>query len=167
MCSLSRSVIRPVVASALFLLASGAGLTRSEGQVATSGTGVVRHAVSLTGSNRVEGSLQILTGETSSFGGTAVVTGDLLVPGTPTVQFGGNPIYGGTLQGTGSTQPSNYAVTGDGRFPPAREMSPSPGLAIMAAASRPFAILPSTAQPGTSSCRLAPMDHSSSMAGTA
>src|SRR4051794_4661521 len=86
----------------LVLLASfGFGPRQSHAQVATAGTGLVRHGVSLSGSNRVEGSLQILTGENTILSGNSTVTGDLLVPGTPVVQFGGNPRYGGTLQGTG------------------------------------------------------------------
>jgi hypothetical protein len=76
----------------------------------------VRHAFELNGSNRIEGSVQILTGEAMRLTGNAIVTGDLLVPGTPSVQFGGNPSYGGTLQGAGSTSPTNYSILGDGSF---------------------------------------------------
>jgi RHS repeat-associated protein len=85
-------------------------------QLSTAGLGVVRHGVTVNGSNRIEGSLQILTGETVVLNGTSVVTGDLLVPGTPAISFNGNPSYGGTLQGSGSAQPTNYGITGNGQF---------------------------------------------------
>src|SRR4051812_21605630 len=85
-------------------------------QTSTAAIGVVRHPFDLTGSNRIEGSLQILTPEVMTLGGNATVTADLLVPGTPTVQFEGNPRYGGTIQGSGSTSPSNYTVAGNGSF---------------------------------------------------
>jgi len=35
----------------------------------------------------------------------------LRVPGTPTVVISGSPNYGGTVDGTGSEEPSNYSVT--------------------------------------------------------
>jgi RHS repeat-associated protein len=92
------------------------GAPQARAQVSTAGVGVVRHGVVLSGSNRVEGSLQILAGENTSFDGTPIVTGDLLVPGTPLIQFGGNPSYGGTLQGAGDALPSNYQITGTGHF---------------------------------------------------
>jgi RHS repeat-associated protein len=92
------------------------GAPQARAQVSTAGVGVVRHGVVLSGSNRVEGSLQILAGENTSFDGTPIITGDLLVPGTPLIQFGGNPSYGGTLQGAGDALPSNYQITGTGHF---------------------------------------------------
>ena len=92
------------------------GIASAFGQISTSGVGLVRHGLILEGSNRIEGSLQVLMGESISLIGNPVITGDLLVPGTPTIEFAGNPNYGGTLQGTGSAQPSNYAVTGNGHF---------------------------------------------------
>src|SRR5205814_464684 len=85
-------------------------------QSSTIGTGVVRHGLTIGGSNRMEGSLQILTGEAVNFNGTPVVTGDLLVPGTPIIQFDGGRNYGGTLQGSGSAQPTNYTISGSGNF---------------------------------------------------
>jgi RHS repeat-associated protein len=85
-------------------------------QSSTIGTGIVRHGLTIGGSNRVEGSLQILTGENSVLSGNAKITGDLLVPGTPVIQFGGNPSYGGTLQGTGAAPPTNYSISGNGSF---------------------------------------------------
>ncbi len=71
--------------------------------------GQVRHAPSINGS--VQGSLQQMLGESVTFNGGANVTGDLYVIGTPTVQMNGTPTYGGTLQGSGATSPSNYTIT--------------------------------------------------------
>jgi RHS repeat-associated protein len=101
---------------ALLFVCFAGGAAPALAQISTAGTGVVRHGTTLSGSNRVEGSLQILTGENTSFGGSAVMTGSLLVPGTPAIQFDGNPNYGGTLQGTGNALPSNYQITGNGNF---------------------------------------------------
>src|SRR2546423_3240348 len=107
---------RAISSAGLGLLGFCLCLANAAAQVATSGTAVVRHALVLGGSNRIEGSLQVLTGENFSLDGNAIVTGDLLVPGTPVIQFGGNPSYGGTLQGVGAAQPSNYFVLGQGSF---------------------------------------------------
>ncbi len=75
-------------------------------------TALVRHAPSLNG--RLDGSLQLLTGENLALNGGASVTGDLLVPGTPTVRQNGRPAYGGTLDGTGNDTPSGYTITLNG-----------------------------------------------------
>jgi hypothetical protein len=74
----------------------------------------VGHAPSLNGNGRVEGSLRQLTGETVRLNGGAVITNDLQVPGTPTVLLNGSSTFGGTSQGTGSAQPTNYQVTLNG-----------------------------------------------------
>ena len=76
------------------------------------GDAIIRHAPTLNG--RLEGSLQMLLGESLTLNGGAVVTGKLLVPGTPTVRTNGNPTFGGVIVGTGSTQPSSYTVTLNG-----------------------------------------------------
>jgi cytoskeletal protein CcmA (bactofilin family) len=73
---------------------------------------VVRHGFVLNG--RIEGSVQQLTGEATTLNGGASLTGDLLVPGTPTVRLNGNPTFGGTVQGGGGAQPSNYQITLNG-----------------------------------------------------
>lgn len=69
----------------------------------------VRHAPTLGG--RIEGSVQVLTGEYLTLNSGNVVKGDLLVPGTPAVVRNGTPVFQGTIDGSGSTQPSNYSVT--------------------------------------------------------
>jgi len=78
----------------------------------TTGTALVRHAPTLNGS--IDGSVQQMLGEAVTFNGGAVVTGDLLVPGTPTVRLNGQPAYAGTVDGSGSTSPSNYQITLNG-----------------------------------------------------
>ncbi|HLG15061.1 MAG TPA: PKD domain-containing protein, partial [Blastocatellia bacterium] len=94
----------------------GAGQTQG-----IAGGAVVRHAPVIN-SGRVEGSVRQLLGEDSALigedvtlSGGAVITGDLLVPGTPQVTLSGNPTFGGVVDGTGSTEPSNYQVTLNGR----------------------------------------------------
>lgn len=79
----------------------------------SAGTALVRRAPAVNG--RVEGSVQVMTGENIVLNGNAVVTGDLLVPGTPAVELSGNPSYGGTQDGAGSAAPSGYSVTLSGR----------------------------------------------------
>lgn len=74
------------------------------------GIAVVRHAPSLNGNGRVEGSLRQLTGESVTLNGGAVITNDLQVPGIPSLVLNGPPVFGGTIQGTGSSQPTNYQV---------------------------------------------------------
>jgi rhamnogalacturonan endolyase len=71
---------------------------------------LVRHAPSIS-SAVVEGSIQQMLGENITLNGNASVSGDLLVPGTPDVVLNGSPNYGGTLDGSGATTPSNYRVT--------------------------------------------------------
>ncbi|HYV11049.1 MAG TPA: PKD domain-containing protein, partial [Pyrinomonadaceae bacterium] len=71
---------------------------------------VVRHAPVLD-SGRVEGALWQLLGENISMSGTSVITSDLLVPGTPTVSIvDGHPTFAGVIEGSESTQPSNYQL---------------------------------------------------------
>jgi len=78
------------------------------------GIAIVRHSPSLNGNGRVEGSVRQLTGENVTLNGGAVITNDLQVPGVPTLLLNGNPTFGGTIQGTGSSQPTNYQVTLNG-----------------------------------------------------
>lgn len=75
---------------------------------------VVRHAPTINGGARVEGAVRQLTGEDVSLAGGAVITSALLVPGTPQLRLNGNPNFGGTVEGTGSPQPSGYRVTLNG-----------------------------------------------------
>jgi len=78
----------------------------------SSGVALIRHAPALNGS--VQGSLQQMTAENTTFNGGANVSGDLLVPGSPAVRLNGSPNYGGTIDGTGAATPSNYTITLNG-----------------------------------------------------
>jgi RHS repeat-associated protein len=71
---------------------------------------VVRHAPQLD-SGRVEGALRQLTGEDTLLDGTDTITSDLLVPGTPAVTAAASASYGGTVEGSQSSEPSNYTLT--------------------------------------------------------
>lgn len=82
------------------------------GTLVITSTALVRHAPSLDGG--LDGSLQVLTGESLTLNGNAWVSGDILVPGTPTVRLNGHPTFAGTQDGTGSATPSNYQVTLNG-----------------------------------------------------
>lgn len=71
---------------------------------------VVRHAPELN-DGRVEGALWQLLGENIFMAGNSTITSDLLVPGTPTVAItDGHPTFGGVIEGSESTQPSNYQL---------------------------------------------------------
>lgn len=98
MCSLLR-------VSAFSILAMLYGVVRAD-------QALVRHAPVIGGT--LDGSVQQILGESVIVNGGAVITGDLLVPGTPSVLLNGKPTYGGTVDGTGSTSPSNYQVTLNG-----------------------------------------------------
>lgn len=74
----------------------------------------VRHAPSLNGPGRIEGSAQQLLGENVIFNGGFTLTGDLLAPGTPTLQINGSPTFSGVVPGTGSASPAGYHVTLNG-----------------------------------------------------
>jgi DNA/RNA endonuclease G (NUC1) len=75
-------------------------------------TGLVRHAPSLHGT--LDGSLQVLSPESVTMSGSALVTGDLLVPGLPFVRLFGQPVYGGTIDGAGAATPSAHSITLNG-----------------------------------------------------
>jgi rhamnogalacturonan endolyase len=72
-------------------------------------TALIRHAPMLNGD--LDGSAQILLGESTTLNGGAGISGDLLVPGTPTVHLNGSPTYAGTIDAAGATAPSNYTIT--------------------------------------------------------
>lgn len=105
-----------VGASAFSAIAGGAAGASTEPVSATtpaSGVALVRHAPELNGS--IEGSLQIMLGENFAVNGSATLTRDLRVPGTPTIRLNGTPVYGGTVDGTGSAAPANYEITLTGK----------------------------------------------------
>lgn len=69
---------------------------------------VVRHAPDVSGT--IEGSVRLLSPESISLTGTAVVRGDLLVPGRPSVQVNGQATSLGTVDSTGSGSPTTHRV---------------------------------------------------------
>lgn len=91
----------------LFSIFSNGSLTTLLQTASTRAT--VRRGLTLNG--RVEGSVQQLLGENAVFNSSAVLTGDLLVPGSPNLIRNGTSTFGGTVTGTGNSQPSNYSVT--------------------------------------------------------
>lgn len=70
---------------------------------------LARHAPAINGG--LDGSVQVLTGESLTLNGGAWVSGDLLVPGTPTLQLNGAPTYAGLQDSGGATTPSGYGIT--------------------------------------------------------
>ena len=85
--------------------------TAAHAQPAT-GIAYVRHAPVLNGT--VQGSVQQMTAENTTFNGGASLSGSLLVPGTPTVKLNGSPSYGGATDGAGVSTPTNYTITLNG-----------------------------------------------------
>jgi len=86
--------------------------TSSQAELSIAATALVNHALVVNG--LLNGSIQQMLGESVTLNSSAVVAGDLLVPGTPAVVLNGSPNYGGTLDGSGSPDPSNYSVTLNG-----------------------------------------------------
>lgn len=82
------------------------------GQLEITITALVRHAPNLNGN--LDGSLQLLSGESFALNGNSYVAGDLLVPGTPATRLNGHPSLLGTRDETGAVTPSNYTVTLNG-----------------------------------------------------
>lgn len=75
-------------------------------------TALVRRAPALNGA--LDGSLQVVSPEKITLNGEASISGDLLVPGSPAIKLNGEPLYGGTLDGVGAAQPTNYTITLNG-----------------------------------------------------
>jgi hypothetical protein len=75
-------------------------------------TSLVRHASTLSG--EIDGSLQVLSPESVTLNGSAMISGDLLVPGMPAVRLNGKPTFAGTVDATGAATPANYDVTLNG-----------------------------------------------------
>jgi hypothetical protein len=96
----------PIVALGAAVLATALAEPARSGDMPPA---LVRHAPSLEG--RVEGSVQMMTGEDFALECSAAVIGDLLVPGRPTVRVNGGSDYRGTLNGTGATSPNRYTIT--------------------------------------------------------
>jgi hypothetical protein len=96
---------------AIALLMHGSAVFQAQNPPAQTAESIalVRHAPDISG--RVEGSLQMLTGENVLLSSGSVITKDLLVPGQPRLILNGTPTFGGRVEGTGSPLPSNFTVT--------------------------------------------------------
>lgn len=101
-----RRLLASAIVCALVVLTLCLGLSMHARQ-SSGPRALVRHGFTTNG--RIEGTVQQLTGESTTLNG-GVITGDLLVPGTPTVVRNGQTTFGGVVQGSGSPQPSNYQV---------------------------------------------------------
>lgn len=109
---LSSPGAKTVACSATDLAGNTATASANYTVLANSATPVlVRHAPVLNSGARIEGSLQLLSGEATTLNGSATITGDLLVPGSPTVVRNGSATIGATTSGTGNAQPSGYRIT--------------------------------------------------------
>jgi RHS repeat-associated protein len=69
---------------------------------------IVRKGFILNG--KVDGSIQQLNGENTTFNSTGNMTGDLKVPGVPSVVVNGTPIWSGVVTGTGTATPTAYQI---------------------------------------------------------
>lgn len=73
---------------------------------------LVRHLTSLNGA--IDGSVQVLTPEDTTFNSHASMSGDLLAPGSPDIRINGAPIFGGVIDGPGADLPATHTVTLNG-----------------------------------------------------
>ncbi len=73
---------------------------------------MVRNMPTINGT--VNGSIRVLTSGSVALNGGAVITGNLYVVGTPTVRTNGQPNFGGTVEGSGASSPTNYQITLNG-----------------------------------------------------
>lgn len=72
-------------------------------------TALVRRVPRLNGG--IDGSMQVLSGESIAFNRGAWLSGDLLVPGRPKLQLSGLPMLAGAYDEDGAASPANYTVT--------------------------------------------------------
>jgi len=81
-------------------------------QTVTTGTALVRHAPTVSGT--VQGSVQEMLAESIALEGGSIVTADLRVPGTPSVVLNGHPTFGGVISGSGLATPTSHSLTLNG-----------------------------------------------------
>jgi endoglucanase len=72
-------------------------------------TALVVRAPTINGA--LEGSLQLLTGESVTLNNRGLISDDLLVPGTPTVTLNGSPVIVDVVDAAGAVMPNNYGIT--------------------------------------------------------
>jgi hypothetical protein len=107
-----RSAVHSCFAALLAALVSVCIAFNAWAQQSAGAKAVVRHSFSLDG--RLEGSVQQLSGESTTINGGASLTGDLLVPGVPVVRQNDESSLGGVTQGEGSEEPTGYEITLNG-----------------------------------------------------
>jgi endoglucanase len=84
----------------------------TEGTLVITVTALVRHAPAINGG--LDGSLQLLAGESFALNGSAAIADDLLVPGMPTVTSNGHPSLAPVIDAGGAASPANYSITLNG-----------------------------------------------------
>ncbi len=82
------------------------------GELRITVTALVRRAPVLNGG--LDGSLQVLSGQSFVVNSNAWVAGDLLVPGTPVVNADRRVTFGGVIDATGAAAPANYTIALNG-----------------------------------------------------
>lgn len=73
---------------------------------------MVRNMPTINGT--VNGSIRVLSSGSVTLNGGAAITGNLYVVGTPTVRTNGKPNFGGTIEGSGASSPTDYQITLNG-----------------------------------------------------
>ena len=92
------------------IVSNGVGsVTSNVATLSIAAVALVNHGPSIN-SSILEGSVQQMLGESIAYNSGASVGDNLFVPGTPNVILNGSPNYGGTIDGSGNTSPSNYTV---------------------------------------------------------
>jgi rhamnogalacturonan endolyase len=99
------------IGSYTVVVSNGAGsVTSDSAKLSIAAVALVNHAPALN-SGILEGSIRQMLGESVALNGSTTISGDLFAPGLPNVILNGSPNYGGTLDGSGATTPTNYTVT--------------------------------------------------------
>jgi hypothetical protein len=99
------------IGSYTVVVSNGAGsVTSDAARLSIAAVALVNRAPTFN-SGILEGSIRQMLGESVALNGSTTISGDLFAPGLPNVSLNGSPNYGGTLDGSGATTPTNYTVT--------------------------------------------------------
>jgi len=79
--------------------------------------------------------VRMMTAESVTFNGSAVLNGDLLIPGTPQMTLNGKPNLGGTIDSTGAASPTNHRITLNGGVTVSRIVRRKDGFAFLTVAA--------------------------------